>query len=1073
MYTLEKHLDKICSENPQFEILSAIWKLNKRQLPLAQSAISFNFPHYSLHEKSHSDTIIKNIESFLGEDRINKLSPTDAWMIMMSAYTHDLGMVVFHSAIEDKWTEDSFQNYLRDLSVNSSDKDLRNYSELLLEIEGESLALNRERIKLPLEVRKAVILIVADFFRRSHHIRSQEIIVGRDKKFSELVNGFNMDGIPSRFANILADIAYSHGTDFYSIIDKLEYQSDGFGNDKMHPRFIACMLRLGDLLDIDDKRFNIFNEKVLSHDLPHVSALHREKHASTRHLLICPESIEATVDCKTDEIYRIAREWFDWLQQEVQNQSREWTNIVPRMLDGMPPTISKGRLKVLYNSVEPKKELMNLRFAISNRKVFEMFEGSAIYENAEFVFLRELVQNAIDASKIQLWKLIDLGLYDQAIRKHLHLPVGCTHEQVKGSIIFPNDLPLEVFENFQVSLEISWLDEQKNDLKIEIRDNGTGISEKDLIRMTGRVGESRGADKEYNDFKNRMPYWMRPTGAFGIGLQSLFLLVPSFKVQTKSENEPGREIIFQSAKRGEYCKITSADIKFNRGTIVSLVIPRNKFEDVFSRNFDSAIIDDYDYFTDSFGDIYMHKIKHYIQNQFECVWLLNVKMFDVLILESQIGKRLLGASCPEILGSDRKSDFDCILYKDEEYSHRFEFSENFIVGSDIQLFFFDEFGKWDVLRRTIYNYSGRNEYYVRDMPVKQNFPNFFLNSYCGLAWNLQSPESDKILNISRDKLITKVRSKYQDKFLHKFMPRAIEVAKKIFEDVYGANINNNENVAIEYFHIELTAAMLQLPINSFSNIYNDFILPASVASKIDFSSISLREFLQETKFCLIDKRYKMYRDAEKETLQSVWERIDGSSKFNEGTIIWDKEYFTSYLQLGDFFMTHYQLFKDQENDVELRILVKSGGRFISVQANEYARKSLLSPKYLNNYSKRRKIIYGLIPYSNVIGVKNVGYDGFEEMPFFSNVCIISPFKSKNEFLKITTDLKDRIGVISEEELLKEVIRSYINGLVPILLSDWIIENTTSLDKTNLNREAILESYAKLLVDMLLLNRSVE
>jgi hypothetical protein len=100
MYSLEQHLQTQGQNSPQFAVLYSIWTLNKKFLPNAQNAISFNFPHYSLHETSHSESIIKNIELFLGEERIKKLSPTDTWLILMSAYTHDLGMVVFNEVLE-------------------------------------------------------------------------------------------------------------------------------------------------------------------------------------------------------------------------------------------------------------------------------------------------------------------------------------------------------------------------------------------------------------------------------------------------------------------------------------------------------------------------------------------------------------------------------------------------------------------------------------------------------------------------------------------------------------------------------------------------------------------------------------------------------------------------------------------------------------------------------------------------------------------------------------------------------------------------------------------------------------
>ena len=51
-----------------------------------------------------------------------------------------------------------------------------------------------------------------------------------------------------------------------------------------------------------------------------------------------------------------------------------------------------------------QKELMNLRFTVSDKKVFEMLEGGGIYDKPNEVFIREVIQNAYDASKVQVWK---------------------------------------------------------------------------------------------------------------------------------------------------------------------------------------------------------------------------------------------------------------------------------------------------------------------------------------------------------------------------------------------------------------------------------------------------------------------------------------------------------------------------------------------------------------------------------------------------------------------------------------------------------------------------------------------
>lgn len=1061
MYTLIKHLEEYSKTNPEYSILDSIWKLNQKQISQAQNTITFNFPHYSLHERSHSDTIIRNIESFLGEERIKRLSPTDAWLLLMASYTHDLGMVVFQSALEKHWIEQNFQEYLEGLTERSRDNDLKRAATLLLGIEKGSSSY-KDKLTIPLEVRKAVILVTAEFFRRNHHQRSLEIISGKNEEFNKLLSGLNIGSLPNRFANVLANIAFAHGIEFYSVLESLEYEANGFSSDKMHPRFIACMLRLGDLLDVDDKRFSIFDQKVFSDTLPRTSQLHKEKHASTRHLLISPESIEVTVDCETDEVYRVAREWFDWLQGEIDNQSREWVSIAPREINGMPPTISKGKLKVLYGSVEPKKELMNLKFAISNEKVFEMFEGSAIYENAEFVFIRELVQNAIDASKIQVWKSVLSGVYDFAIRKHLNLDHNITHDQIVKSIKFPVDLPDSIFENFVVHLNIFWSNENPDELIIEVTDNGTGISEKDLIRMTSKVGESHSKDEAYIKLRKGMPYWLRPTGAFGIGLQSLFLVSPFFTVQSKTEYEEAKEIIFHSAKRGEYSRITGFKPTMNRGTKVSLKINKSRFKDIFSNRFSTTLVENYDHFSDKYGDIYLHKLDQYIKEELSNISLLNATILDNTIIGSRYKYPGNFKSYSEDDKKEKREDQALYTLVSDGYFINFFVQENIFIGSEIKIVFIDSF--MDALNAisSPHMLKGSSKYFVRDIPTSEKFPSFYKTNYCSIVWNLESPESDKILNISREKLIDKTRDKYDYKFLEVIFPAIIKPMQSLFEAKHGGVINNNQKVAVTYFHLEMTAKMLAAPINNIENIYNNFDLPSDLVVNESGGSIKFKEFFKYSKFYIISKKYSV-SPMPKETIGDVWKTVQEMEKFTSGCVIIKKDYFESYLRLSNYNITSYKVIDRPDGKVVV-VTLENVTDYPVVDIDQDSKAYYLRTSSKFHEEKRRNHILPIKQYEN-IAVKNVSYDGFYDVPRYVKHFIISPFKNEQEILKVYTELESQIEQLDRESVVNLIVKSYLNLFVPEKLIEWVEANSSQMPIPT--REGIIRSYAELIIDILM------
>lgn len=58
------------------------WEFDKKNIPMALKAVSSVFPHYSLHDETHSISILNNIVKILGRETILLLSCTDLWLIL-------------------------------------------------------------------------------------------------------------------------------------------------------------------------------------------------------------------------------------------------------------------------------------------------------------------------------------------------------------------------------------------------------------------------------------------------------------------------------------------------------------------------------------------------------------------------------------------------------------------------------------------------------------------------------------------------------------------------------------------------------------------------------------------------------------------------------------------------------------------------------------------------------------------------------------------------------------------------------------------------------------------------------
>lgn len=550
-YKLEHHLAELCNSNVTYTNLLSVWNINKKMCQDVLSTVVMNYPHYTKHDISHCEAIITNIEMLLGEDAIKNLSPTDTWLLLHAAYLHDIGMAIECKKIEENWETKEFQDYLHDLE-NSADDSLSQNARFINSL-GDELGKKTNVILWPVRVRYAVTLIIADYYRKRHAEDSNSYIKDMGSAF-HIDLGFN-GLIPHRLVMLLADIVCLHTEPGKKILD-LDYRTNGFNADYAHPRFLAQMLRMGDLLDADNNRFNFANEVVFG-KMPEVSKNHVEKHLSVRHILITPDVIEYRADCSKPDVYRETRIFLSWLREEIEFWTLNWKSIMPESIKGNAPKLEVCEL--LLNGVPDIQGLSNLRFTISSEKAFEVIEGANIYDD-KFIFLREVIQNALDACKIQLWRDILENRYKAWIAQN------------DVNIIQPFDIEHKVFENYVVKVMLCNYD--NTHFEIVIKDNGTGLSVEQFEKICN-VGTSYLDDKKRKHEVDAMPLWLRPTAGFGIGLQSIFLIADEFEIYSKVSGNEGIYARVSSGRKNGYVQISKSDKLKCQGTEIHVVLPRN------------------------------------------------------------------------------------------------------------------------------------------------------------------------------------------------------------------------------------------------------------------------------------------------------------------------------------------------------------------------------------------------------------------------------------------------------------------------------------------------------------------
>jgi len=498
-YSLEKHFEIACNRHPHLKLLESQWRFDQELVSKALQNISTIFPHYSRHDASHSKQIIVNIERMLG-DKIKYLSATDTWLILEAAYHHDIGMVITQKQIEDMNSEE-FRNFVTEISRNK-ENELCEFAENWLN-EKAVLPQNAEAHSFFHKYTQ----LLAEWYRRKHPYNSSRIV--RDP-FEEIgLNSPRNELLPKRLFQVLGNICKAHGEDFENV-KKLPKAEAGMASEDCHPLYIACLIRMGDLLDVDDNRFCPVMMKMCGSNLPHSSLSHYHKHQSITHFRLDSEQIEIICECPTPESYESAFDWFSWLSKEHNNQTQYWNNIVPCKNLGRLPTLIDPLVKI-----EQPYEILEIgrkpEFKIDQKALLELVTGANLYKS-KLDSLREILQNSVDATILKIW--IDN----------------------KDKIDFKKENPLsqeflKLLNGYNIDISFSEVDYNKEEVEISIHDKGVGM-DLDGLKFIFEVGASH-----KNKFKNKLisdiPEWFKPSGAFGLGFQSIFLITDEVVIKTK------------------------------------------------------------------------------------------------------------------------------------------------------------------------------------------------------------------------------------------------------------------------------------------------------------------------------------------------------------------------------------------------------------------------------------------------------------------------------------------------------------------------------------------------------------
>lgn len=693
------------------------WQMARDYVPQVLNTISQVFPHYSLHDRTHSETIIYIIGRIVGLKTLEKMSSIDLWMILCAAFYHDVGMAVYSNEKIDFFQDEKFIEFLKTIQSTDSSP-LHDYSKCF-EIKDNKVYYKNNILNA--QNYDAARFLIAEFVRKKHGERAND--------FMHSDMSINLPGspIPKRIIDVLGNICNAHTQSFDKVME-LPFCEAGIDHEDCHPRYIACLLRLGDLLDIDNNRFS----EVLLQTLPSIpidSIWHKDKHMSIKHLQINETKIEARAECDNYDVADITNRWFSMIDSEMYNQMKNWNDIVPDISYGFLPTL--GKLDVELKGFDTINGKERPSFKIDSSRAIDLLQGAGLY-NEPHQCIRELLQNSVDATLMRVF--VESEQKGEAIKNKEDFCEKCKNNPIR------------------VSIRKEKVDQDNIDWTIKISDCGIGMSKNDLLYLTTTGGSNKNVEKK--KIIERMPEWMRPSGTFGIGFQSVFLLTDIVKMETRKWNKEDalKVTLYNPAggKEGAVLIQTSDGDQKPFGTSLEFDIIRKNIPDSWSVSMSRCVarqvISSYDFVNDDSLDV------------------------DVAKIIDEINEFAYASYIPIYIKMD---------------------DQNEVLLNGNQTNKFDYFVEEEGLEMSISSSKYKSNIYYRNQIVSQSD---FQISYLSFQINILSGDAKDILTLNRNK----IQSDYNPTLRKKVMEAAFDILSRYYKKL-DPEVKTQASMFVNYY----------------------------------------------------------------------------------------------------------------------------------------------------------------------------------------------------------------------------------------------------------------------------------
>jgi len=452
--------------------------------------IRVTFSQYTEHDMRHLCNIADLVYRFLPKQGISRnkvrrirLNAVELAFLWLSILLHDIGMYVSDTEKQDTLNSAEYQAF-RNLHASR--------------VEAAERAC-KERLEV--KARAIEDALFAEYYRQRHAERARDYITNIQYKVVKLQ--FHEVSLADDVASLCESHVWgvrekNRACDKDEVVCAMPINRRIMGY-RVNLQYLACCLRLGDILDFDRSRvpISVYDEIDFTEE---ESIKEWNKHLSINGWEIDEHRVLFDASCTHPTYFVAVHDFLNW----VDNELRE----CHYLLDGVPAYDAEKYALTLAHVVDRRQVRMSdkryvaggFRFLLEYEEIMRLLMDKSLYPDVT-LFLRELLQNALDACRYQEALAGEAGMGDK------YIPRITVWDYSKDK-----DNPCIVFQ-----------------------DNGIGMSQRQVEQFFLRIGKSFYRSAEFEADRQRLArqgIHLSACSQFGIGFLSCFLGGDKIEVET-------------------------------------------------------------------------------------------------------------------------------------------------------------------------------------------------------------------------------------------------------------------------------------------------------------------------------------------------------------------------------------------------------------------------------------------------------------------------------------------------------------------------------------------------------------